>query len=320
MEFLTRVFSHKEIIAVIIRTVIKQFHDWTNEEIMECISNVSGDTEISSGMTNTENTEMGAYKEYTTKFDILVSVNVPERYRYKVEDTEFIFKLRLNVEMQRNAKPDYNIASRGVFYGSRLISSQINVVTKKETYKTLQPCYSIWIVLGNHDKSLNNKVVEYGIQNITRMKRPGYLDDVARKDLNWLDSGSDLMHLVYVFLDKEAISKKEFNEYEIDDDIVEFLKLMFQNDFYSERMEEKYLIFSQGLGKDVYSMNSYMTEMEYEKALSEEIGEARGEERGEERINLLTKKLLESGRMDDLKKSLDDKDFQKSLLKEFGIE
>ena len=51
---------------------------------------------------------------------------------------------------------------------------------------------------------------------------------------------------------------------------------------------------------------------------------AQGYEKGykdiTERLNKLNKMLLEAGRLDDLIKASEDKDFQDNLLKEFGLD
>ena len=44
-----------------------------------------------------------------------------------------------------------------------------------------------------------------------------------------------------------------------------------------------------------------------------------GMERGENRLALLIGRLLESGRMDDLKRVSYDEDYREKLLKEFGL-
>ena len=61
----------------------------------------------------------------------------------------------------------------------------------------------------------------------------------------------------------------------------------------------------------------------YEKALKEdarEEGRAEGREEGMEYLNQLNKYLLKSKRYNDLEHAAKDIDYQKKLLKEFGIE
>ena len=73
-----------------------------------------------------------------------------------------------------------------------------------------------------------------------------------------------------------------------------------------------------------------MTLEEYAKEQAElkkdewlEEGRQQGLEQGQvvatDRINMLNSKLIEEGRLDDLKASTVDKDLQKQLLEEFGL-
>lgn len=48
-------------------------------------------------------------------------------------------------------------------------------------------------------------------------------------------------------------------------------------------------------------------------------GEKAGEEIGRSRVNKLNTRLLEEGRLDDLKKSLSDTDYQQKLFEEFDL-
>ena len=61
----------------------------------------------------------------------------------------------------------------------------------------------------------------------------------------------------------------------------------------------------------------------YEKTLKEdarEEGRAEGREEGMEYLNQLNKYLLKSKRYSDLERATEDIEYQKKLLKEFGIE
>ena len=51
----------------------------------------------------------------------------------------------------------------------------------------------------------------------------------------------------------------------------------------------------------------------------EKRGEERGEKRGEERMNLLTLRLADCGRVEDIVKAARDRAYQKQLLEEFGL-
>ena len=89
---------------------------------------------------------------------------------------------------------------------------------------------------------------------------------------------------------------------------------------YDERAEREYL------RKEAIELG---LEEGREKGLKEGLKEGRKEglkegrregiRQGEERITLLMQRLLESNRMDDMRKALEDREYQKKLLKEFDI-
>lgn len=81
---------------------------------------------------------------------------------------------------------------------------------------------------------------------------------------------------------------------------------------YDERAEREYL------RKEAIELG---LEEGREKGLKEGRREGRREgiRQGEERIILLMQRLLESNRMDDMRKALEDREYQKKLLKEFDI-
>ena len=65
-----------------------------------------------------------------------------------------------------------------------------------------------------------------------------------------------------------------------------------------------------------------MTVEEYAKATAKQAAKEAAKEATEattERLNLLTQKLFADNRIDDLRKSTEDKDFQHQLMVEYGI-
>lgn len=53
---------------------------------------------------------------------------------------------------------------------------------------------------------------------------------------------------------------------------------------------------------------------------AEQHGRTQGEQIGKKQINTLNQRLISDNRFDDLKRSVNDPDFQQLLLKEYGIE
>ena len=78
--------------------------------------------------------------------------------------------------------------------------------------------------------------------------------------------------------------------------------------------------------KDKRWRNKLMTVEEYAKATAKQAAKEASKEASKEateatteRINLLNQKLLADDRIDDLRKSTEDKDFQHQLMVEYGI-
>ena len=70
--------------------------------------------------------------------------------------------------------------------------------------------------------------------------------------------------------------------------------------------------------KDKRWRNKLMTVEEYAKATAKQASKEAAEATTE-RINLLNQKLFADNRIDDLRKSTEDKDFQHQLMVEYGI-
>ena len=89
--------------------------------------------EFITGM-NTESTTMN---EGTVTFDI--------RFRALLPNTKEAVEMIVNVESQNDFYPGYPIVKRGVYYASRMISSQYGTVFTGSEYQKIKKVYSIWI-------------------------------------------------------------------------------------------------------------------------------------------------------------------------------
>ena len=133
----------------------------TFSQIRNCID---GDPEISSeriepGYTNSRITgEMNEDKipdEGAVFFDIRFSVRIGEIHRQ--------IKLIINIEAQKDFYPGYDIVTRGIFYGSRLISSQLGTEFSYSHYDDIKKVYSIWICM-NAPATIGNAISKYSIK------------------------------------------------------------------------------------------------------------------------------------------------------------
>ena len=158
--FSTRILSNKQILAHIVRGAVKEFEGFSIAQIVNCIE---GNPEINlvpvdPGSTNAaiigDNTADKVPYEGTVCFDIRFRIVTPTKERVS---------LIINVEAQKNFYPGYDLVTRGVYYGARLISSQKDREFEGRHYDDIKKVYSIWVCM-NAPKYLQNTVTEYNIQ------------------------------------------------------------------------------------------------------------------------------------------------------------
>ena len=118
--------------------------------------------------------------EGTITFDI--------RFHALIPDTEEKVRLFINVEAQNDFYPGYPIMKRGIYYCSRLISSQYEVEFTNAHYERIKKVSSIWICL-NPPKYRENTINRYTIQE------EHLIGDVSEKKENY-----DLMTAVIICL------------------------------------------------------------------------------------------------------------------------
>lgn len=156
-----RILANKSILTWILKFTVSEFAEMTFSQIRNCID---GDPEISSeriepGYTNSRITgEMNEDKipdEGAVFFDIRFSVRIGEIRRQ--------IKLIINIEAQKDFYPGYDIVTRGIFYGSRLISSQLGTEFSHSHYDDIKKVYSIWICM-NAPAAIGNAISKYSIK------------------------------------------------------------------------------------------------------------------------------------------------------------
>lgn len=191
-EVCKKVLALKEIAARILAAVAEEMKGCSIEEIISCI----GTSEIGSVPVNAdapviplENSEDVTINEGTRFFDIKFNVRVP------VSDEQI--QLIINLEAQRDFNPGYSIIKRGIYYCSRLISSQYGTVFTKSDYNRIRKVYSIWVCTNPVDE-YRRTVVRYKLgkellEGETKFKNPAD-EEKERRDY-------DLLSLVLIGLD-----------------------------------------------------------------------------------------------------------------------
>lgn len=160
------ILRNKEFLAVILKYVVEEYKEYTTEEIMDFIESGSIiSPEVTTGRTNTqisgENTEFSQLNEKTSKFDILFKTKNP-----KLSTEKISVNLIIDIEPQKNYQPGYPIEKRGIYYGARMIASQLSsVIIEDSDYKDIAKVYSIWICRDNIPKKQQYTMSHYTIVN-----------------------------------------------------------------------------------------------------------------------------------------------------------
>ena len=158
-ENVKKILSNKIILAWILKYAVYEFQ---NETVDDIIKLIEGDPEISAipihpgsnvqkiaGMA----TEDAIPNEGKICFDIRFKAITPG---------EVITKLLINVEAQKNFYPGYDLVTRGIFYGARMISAQLDIEFSTSCYDDIKKVYSIWICMSTPDYA-KNSITSYKI-------------------------------------------------------------------------------------------------------------------------------------------------------------
>lgn len=156
-----KVLSHKVILAWILKYTMEEFREFSIEEIAGAIEekpeisavqvNPGGKAaERISGSQN-ESKEPGEGEIY---YDIRFCAYVPQ--------TKKGFRMLVNVEAQRAFYSGYEIVTRGIYYASRMISTQLGTEFSIPDYDGIKKVCSIWICM-NALRYIGNALAEYYI-------------------------------------------------------------------------------------------------------------------------------------------------------------
>ena len=195
-ESCKRILSNKIILAWIIKRCTKEFAGYSIKDIAEKF--IEGKPEISETSIHADesgefvegmNTEDATMKEGTSTFDIKFKVLIP--------DTNNIEEMIINVEAQKDFYPGYPIIKRGIYYASRMISSQYGTVFKDSHYELIKKVSSIWICT-QPPKYRQNTIVKYG-----------FVEENVYGDVKEDKDNYDLISVVVICLGTEGQESEE---------------------------------------------------------------------------------------------------------------
>lgn len=276
------IFMNKEVLAVLLKGVVREYKDYTLEEIMDFIEkdSITSEDDVTTGRTNTriqgENVEFRQLNEKSSNFDIRFLSKNPLLSKDVLQ-----INLHIDVEPQKDYKPGYPIEKRGIYYLARSLSAQLSLITEDTDYNSLEKCYSIWICRDNIPKKERYSISYYNMENTENFhncqpKRENY----------------DLLTLIIIRLGDSKCPQT--------DHVLEFLNAL----FYPHKKNfldtvQKYIDFSQNeeLKKEVDAMGGLgMSILEEGIEEGRELGVIEGRQQGTAKqllmnVNNLSKSL-----------------------------
>lgn len=286
-----RILANKQVLARILKKTVSELRDMSFPEIMKCIE---GEPEISTvpvhpGLTNSP-TITGMQNEDNIPFEGIVYYDI--RFYVKVPQDNKIVKIIVNVEAQKSFYPGYHLETRGIVYGARLISAQLDTEFVAPYYDQLKKVYSIWICFDSI-KEQANAISEYKITKHDII--PGIRDN---------QKAYDKLSVVLITLNSAIKS---------DDQFIAMLNCLFDED---NRVQKKDLLSSQ-YGYEI--TDDFGKELDIMCNLSEALVE-KGIEKGEKRLQTLLNYLIKAGRYSELEAiTAGDEKLKQHLYKEFNL-
>ncbi len=185
-----RILSEKRILAWILQSCVEEFRNTDVEEIAELY--IEGSPQVSEIPVAPDekppsriigsNTEDSSVLEGTVYYDIRFVASAP--------GSDCLIRLLLNIEAQNDFYTGYPLIKRGIYYGSRMISSQYETEFTKSHYEDIRKVYSLWIFT-NPPAERHNGITSY---RITEEQQIGAVSE-AKKNY-------DLMTVVMIYIGK----------------------------------------------------------------------------------------------------------------------
>ena len=153
-------FRYREAVAPILKEVVAEFRDCTNDEIIALIDadSISLTDTVSALPLRIRDagTEMASPTDMKIYYDCRFRVKNP-----KLSNEMICILLHINLEVQNDYSVRYPVTKRGEYYAAREISSQLGILTETTDYSCLEKAYSIWICNENIPEAFQNTVTRY---------------------------------------------------------------------------------------------------------------------------------------------------------------
>ena len=299
-----KLLSFKAIDAWILKTCVKEFALFSVDYISEhCLS---GEVEISEHAVHQDelnrgqqisgdervtmmNSESGSVNEGTVYYDVRFNAIAPENGEP--------ITLIINLEIQTDDKPGYELVTRGMYYCARMISEQHGTVFTGSHYEKIQKVYSIWICPSTPECRKN------GMLRYHTIEEPVFGNSYVKKE------AYDLMEVVILNLGEPY-----------DDADCGILRLL--NTLFSPTVspDEKKKVLSETYNIAMTAeMESEVQRMCNLSTAIENRGLEKGVEKGVDLMAKLIDILMEDNRYADVKKVTKDSEYREKLMKEYKL-
>ena len=303
-----KLLAFKAIDAWILKTCVKEFFPYSVEYITDhCLS---GEVEISEHAVHQDqlnrskrvngdeqvskmNSESSSVNEGTVYYDVRFTAIAPTNGE--------IIKLIINLEIQTNDKPGYELVTRGIYYCARMISEQHDSVFIGEHYEKIQKVYSIWICPSTPE-CRKNQMTRY------HMTKDQVIGNTYVKE-----EAYDLLETIILSLGEP--------ENDADCSILNLLNTLFSPSVLPDEkknvLSKKYNIaMTAELESEVQRMCNLSTAIE-NQGIKKGLEEGRAE--GVDLMAKLIKILLAEKKYSDVEKASDDAEYRDKLLKEYKL-
>lgn len=299
-----KLLAFKAIDAWILKTCVKEFYPYSVEYITNhCLS---GEVEISEHAVHQDqlnrskrvngdeqvskmNSESSSVNEGTVYYDVRFTAIAPTNGE--------IIKLIINLEIQTNDKPGYELVTRGIYYCARMISEQHDSVFIGEHYEKIQKVYSIWICPSTPE-CRKNQMTRY------HMTKDQVIGNTYVKE-----EAYDLLETIILSLGEP--------ENDADCSILNLLNTLFSPSVLPDEkknvLSKKYNIaMTAELESEVQRMCNLSTAIENQ-------GIKKGRAEGVDLMAKLVKILIAEKKYSDVEKASDDAEYRDKLLKEYKL-
>lgn len=250
--------ARKVFLARILKRCMAEFRNCAVEDIAS--KYIEGKPEVGTvpvapDMTNAPRKILGDNVEYKTLTEGMTTFDI--RFIAYAPSTGEPIKLIVNIEAQKKHRPGYSLVKRGIFHGSRLMSSQYGVEFEEPDFDSIKKVVTIWLCMTSPGRK-ESGITEY------RFEERHLAGQISNAEAEY-----DLMQVVMVYVGSSADG--------IEDDLLRMLHLIFRA---RRKAEEKMQQLRDEF--DIVLDNKMRKELNIMCNLSEGIAEEAREEAWEE--------------------------------------